>query len=52
MTTPADDSVEGERAAGDAPNALIASFQQVAKCGADALKQLGRELKVRCRVNA
>ena len=28
-------------------NALLASVQQVARCGVDALKQLGRELKVR-----
>jgi hypothetical protein len=31
----------------EVPNPLLSSFQQVAKCGADALKQLGRELKVR-----
>lgn len=35
---------------GGAPAAntfLLDAFQQVAKCGPDALKQLGRELKVR-----
>ena len=51
MSSPKDTPSAGELSAAAAPDPLLTSFQHVAKCGVDALKQLGRELKVRACYN-